>query len=132
MQNPGKKAKPVVEPIGGICDSCGKFETDLKRHMEAEHSGPKKCHHCPFEIPDQNKLNLHYLVSPRETTFLLFFHILFIFFQQSHSDLTEKCPHSGCNYSSPVPAHMQHHKNNTHGVDSNPNGEMVQFSFTRM
>ena len=59
----GRKAKPVVEPIGGICDSCGKFEKDLKRHMEMEHSEAKKCHLCPFEISDQNKLNLHYLVS---------------------------------------------------------------------
>ena len=59
----GRKAKPVVEPIGGICDSCGKFERDLKRHMETEHSEAKKCHHCSFEISDQNKLNLHYLVS---------------------------------------------------------------------
>ena len=76
MQNPGKKAKPVVEPIGGICDSCGKFETDLKRHMEAEHSGPKKCHHCPFEIPDQNKLNLHYLVSPRKNISFRLSHLI--------------------------------------------------------
>ena len=67
----GRKAKPVVEPIGGICDSCGKFERDLKRHMETEHSEAKKCHHCSFEISDQNKLNLHYLV--RSISFWMLF-----------------------------------------------------------
>ena len=67
-----RKAKAVEEPTGGICDSCGKFEKDLKRHMEAEHSGAKKCHRCPFEIMDQNKLNLHYLASPWKQVYAVF------------------------------------------------------------
>ena len=39
--------------------------------------------------------------------------------------MTEKCPHADCKYSSPVPAHMQHHKSNTHGDDNDPQSEFI-------